>query len=133
MQKFTSIIKAFLMSLVLIGFSCTDHDFQELPDVETLVYGNNCKTTFAYNLNVRNIGTQPVKEYGIVIKRGKTIEVPDLPTVADTKVIFPNPIKLGPITYREGGDCWPVVYYRSYVMLESGVVVYGNYIRFLDV
>jgi hypothetical protein len=132
MKKSSYFLALILFFQTIFSLSCTDHDLQELPDVETLIYGNNCHALFTYNINVRNIGTQPIKEYGVVVKLGTSLNPPDLPTVADTKIVFPDPIKLGPISHLAGGACYPLVYYRSYVMLESGVVIYGNYIRFYD-
>lgn len=137
-MKHLSTIGSYLVVVLLfLTLSCTDHDIKEQPDLETLVYGANCKFSFTYKLNVRRIGDFPVTEYGIVWKQGNPLDYqpgvpPSNPPVVgtDTKVVFDLPLTLGEKEKFGGGACVPLVYYRTYAILKDGTVVYGNLLAY---
>ena len=129
-MKTTYILSKMSLLLVLIFLSCTDHEISELPDVEALAYGPDCKHPFPYNVDVHKLGTAPVIEYGIVYAYSQRPDslVPNI--ITDTKVVFNSPFALGKQTEVEYGVCYPYVYYRSYVVVQGGAVVYGPVLLF---
>jgi hypothetical protein len=137
MKHLSSIGSYLVVVLLFFTLSCTDHDIKEQPDLETLVYGANCKFLFTYKLNVRRVGDFPVTEYGIVWKPGNAQEyqpgvTPKDPPVVetDTKAVFDMPLTLGEKQKFAGGACGPLVYYRTYAILKDGTVVYGNLLAY---
>jgi hypothetical protein len=138
MKHLSSIGSYFVAVFLIFTLSCTDHNIPEKPDLETLVYGANCKFSFTYKLKVLRVGDFPVTEYGIVWKQGYAPDyrpgVPpsDPPVVeTDTKAVFDLPLTLGEKTKLAGGICAPLVYYRAYAILQDGTVVYGNLLAYL--
>lgn len=130
MSSFYRICKSVILCLLLAGVSCTDHDIPELPDVEALPYLPNCKFPFPFNVDIHRTGSAPVIEYGIVFTtRSSSGDVqPDITT--DYKVAFDEPFLIGKKSKTALGACAPFVYYRSYVIVEGGAVIYGPVMLF---
>jgi len=125
MQNLYNLCKSIALCFLLVGVSCTDHDIPELPDVEALAYLPNCKFPFPFNVDIHRTGSATVLEYGIVYApRSLPADVfPDV--INDYKVKFDEPFLIGKKTKNSLGACAPFVYYRSYVIVEGGAVIYG--------
>lgn len=131
-MKNLSLLRPAFFMLIFLFFSCTDHEVVVRdPDVETLKYEANCRAQFLFKVNVKDAGSEPVKEYGIVYKRGESPQITVTPTIADTKITFSDVINVGQQSQYGPGECTPVVYYRSYVLLENGKIFYGNLLVFV--
>jgi hypothetical protein len=129
---FSSVI---LMSLFLFAHACVDHQIPGTPpQLETLKWssGNGWKCSYTFNLDIKDVGTMPVKEYGIVYTfNGIGNPRVGNPVVeSDMKEVFPMPFLPGPKSKLSGDICGPNVYYRAYAILENNSVVYGQEIAF---
>lgn len=112
-----------------------DHDLAPLT-IKTLPF----TTGLTFNVEATDLGSRPITEYGIVYTayfRASPVPHTLQPTILDTKIIFPEPMKLGvnQLVYASdffGGRTF--FYYRAYAILEGGSVVYGNSVgyRFPD-
>ncbi|PWJ53240.1 hypothetical protein CLV98_12523 [Dyadobacter jejuensis] len=128
---------------VLFQFSCTeDHAIKRMPVLKTLptslLPSFNADSTYIgppyfwiFNLEVVDKGTEPIKEYGVVLTqfRPDPNETRYEPFVDNTfKNAFEQPFEVGPATHRLRNNyaMRTYVYQKAYAILESGEVVYGN-------
>lgn len=125
-----------LLLTLLLGLSrCMDHDLAPLT-LRTLPF----TTGLTFQVEATELGSKPVTEFGIVYTayfRASQEPHTMQPTLSNTKIVFPGPMKLGvnQLVYTSdffGGRTF--FYYRAYALLEGGAVVYGNSIgyRFPD-
>ena len=124
-----------IFALMLFTQACVDHELPgNPPQLETLKWtsGNGWKCSYTFNLDIKDVGTKTVKEYGIVYTT-KGVGNPRVgnPVVeSDMKEVFPMPFLPGPKHKLSGEVCGGNVYYRAYAILEDNSVVYGNAIAF---
>ncbi|SKB56648.1 hypothetical protein [Dyadobacter psychrophilus] len=129
-----------VFALMLFAQSCVDHELPGTPpQMETLEFssGNGWKCSVTFNLDIKDVGTIPVKEYGMVYTTSGKGNAPLANPVVETdfKQVFPMPFLPGKKTKLNevSNTCGPYVYYRAYAILEDGTVVYGQEIEFKDV
>jgi hypothetical protein len=137
MQKRFTTLALVVLSLFLFSYSCQDHVVPGIPpQLKTLefVASQNLKCSLIYTVEVTDVGTIPVKEYGVVfsaIGDGKTFT--ETPTVADNiKVIVDLPFVAGPKSKGGPQICTFRISYRAYAILEDDSVVYGNTLHYND-
>ncbi|WAC09897.1 hypothetical protein [Dyadobacter pollutisoli] len=137
MQKRFSILALVVLSLFLFSYSCQDHVVPGVPpQLKTLPFsgGQNAKCSLTYTVEVTDVGTIPVKEYGVVfsaVNDGRTFVVN--PTVADNiRVIVALPFVAGPKSNAGPQICTNRINYRAYAILQDDSVVYGNTLNYND-
>lgn len=140
MKKHLSVLGLVCLSLFLFSYSCQDHQLPgEAPLLSThdLFYDSgHGKCSFTTELEVLNIGTIPVTEYGIVYNAalgGGSGPNYDNPTIEDyPKIVFDMPFSTGIKTKVGPQICTNSNYYRAYAILNNGTVVYGQTLRFTN-
>jgi hypothetical protein len=137
MQKRFTTLALVVLSVFLFSYSCQDHVVPGIPpQLKTLefVVSQNVKCGLVYTVDVTDVGTIPVKEYGVVfsaVNDGKPFTA--TPTVADNiKVIVDLPFVAGPKSNTGPGICTNRINYRAYAILEDDSVVYGNTLNYHD-
>jgi hypothetical protein len=128
------------LSLFLFSYSCQDHQLPGEPPLlsthELFYDSTHGKCSFTTELEVLNIGTIPVTEYGIVYNPtlggggGPSFDNPVIESFP--KVIFDMPFSTGVKTKVGPQICTNSNYYRAYAILNNGTVVYGQTLRFTD-
>ncbi|PSL28727.1 hypothetical protein [Dyadobacter jiangsuensis] len=139
MKKRLSVLGAVLLSLFLFSYSCQDHQVPGEPPLlstHELFYDSiNGKCSFTTELEVLNIGTIPVTEYGVVFSAvgGGDGPFTDTPMVeTHSKVIFDMPFSTGVKTKVGPQICTNNNYYRAYAILSNGTVVYAQTLHFTN-
>ena len=137
MKKQLSVLGLICLSLILFSYSCQDHQLPGEPPLlstHKLFYDSiHGKCSFTTELEVLNIGTIPVTEYGVVYNAalsGGTGPNRENPTIEDyPKIIYDMPFSTG-IKSKVGPQiCTNSNYYRAYAILNNGTVVYGQTLR----
>ena len=127
------------MLLSLFANACVDHDLPGTPpQLETLnITSGVWKCSVTFNLDIKDVGTIPVKEYGMVYNMQGTgnPRVGNPVVGTDYKQIFPMPFLPGKRTLLNSvsNTCGPFLYYRAYAILEDDSVVYGQEIAFENI
>ncbi|MCE7065631.1 hypothetical protein [Dyadobacter sp. CY326] len=128
-----------LLSLFLFAHACVDHQLPGTPpQIETLNFSSGAgKCSVTFNLDVKDVGTIPVKEYGMVYTTTPTgnPRVGNAVVEKDYKQSFPMPLLPGKKSKLNSvsNTCGPFVYYRTYAILEDDSVIYGQEIGFEDI
>jgi hypothetical protein len=124
-------------SLFLLNFSCQDHQIPFAPpelvtlQVTSPPSGIKCGTYF--KVNVVNIGTMAVKEYGVVISAIGIGYLHPVPLVnIDYQLAFDSPFTTGEKAKVGPQVCTNNMYYRAYAILADDTVVYGNTLHFFN-
>ena len=140
MKKRLSVLGVVLLSLFLFSYSCQDHQVPGEPPLlstHELFYDSlHGKCSFTTELEVLNIGTIPVTEYGIVYNaalNGGGGPGYDNPSIDNyPKIVFDMPFSTGIKTKVGPQICTNSNYYRAYAILSNGTVVYGQTLRFTN-
>lgn len=135
MARRLSLCGILFLSLFLFSYSCEDHQVPGVPPVlVTLsVSPGPIRCEVAFNLNVVDTGNIPVTEFGMVIA-GVGFKGPasDIPTIeSNTKLVFDPPFTTG-TKKKNSGVCSNNMAYRTYAILNTGKVVYGNLLLYQD-
>lgn len=140
MKRHYSVFGLICLSLFLFSYSCQDH---QLPGEPPLLSTHNLfydsthgKCSFTTELEVLNVGTIPVTEYGIVYNAalsGGSGPDRENPTIENyPKIVFAMPFSTG-IKQGVGPQiCTNSNYYRAYAILNNGTVVYAQTLRFTN-
>ena len=140
MKKRLSVLGLICLSLFLFSYSCQDHQVPGEPPLlsthELFYDSSHGKCSFTTELEVLNIGTVPVTEYGIVYNSalgGGSGPGHDNPTIENyPKIVFDMPFSTGVKTEVGPQICTNSNYYRAYAILSNGTVVYGQTLRFTN-
>lgn len=142
MKKASYSVIILLISLLTLGAtSCADHQTPnpELPQINTLplIFSDDEEKGGVFErVEFTSIGNQPIVEYGLLMKTStqKNGIVPTLTDNQQVDVFSQIPIvgvrststlfKFLPI-YNDGKTSYSL-YYRAYVKLANGTVIYGN-------
>ncbi|MCE7067173.1 hypothetical protein [Dyadobacter sp. CY326] len=131
------------IALLCFNFSCQDHPIpQTLPSLTTQpINRSNTRafSLFTFQLVVDNVGSIPVKEYGVVFTTYDDLDIvsPDVisePTIVNGKVISFKGV-FSPGNHQESKTDVPdskltldYIFQRAYAVLNNGTVVYGQVI-----
>lgn len=140
MKNRLAVLGLIFSSLFLFSYSCQDHKAPGEPPLlstQKLFYDSiHGKCSFTTQLEVLNIGTIPVTEYGIVYNAalsGGSGPNFDNPTIDNyPKIVFDMPFSTGVKTKVGPQICTNSNYYRAYAILSNGTVTYGQTLRFTN-
>lgn len=140
MKNRLAVLGLIFSSLFLFSYSCQDHvppGEPPLLSTHELFYDSiHGKCSFTTELEVLNIGTIPVTEYGIVYNAalsGGSGPNRENPTIEDyPKIVFDMPFSTGIKTKVGPQICTNSNYYRAYAILSNGTVTYGQTLRFTN-
>ena len=121
----------FFALLLVATISCTDHEIQKRPVIETgnlIWFSNHTSAFWIFAVNFVDLGNVPVVEYGVVYAKelpadGLTVNSPG---VSVEKFTEPQIPVLGNVSQPNLLVPMSSLYYRAYAKLSDNTYIYGS-------
>jgi hypothetical protein len=134
MKQLSLRLGGLLVFIFLCFVGCTDHEPRPvvLPRLTTLDINNYPLSSqlppgvIMLGVSIEDLGNVPIVEYGVAWRVFATDTPQTLPTVNDSKTMFPGVASLGAHWQEKGSPLNGEIHYRGYVILNDGTVVYAN-------